>query len=527
MNKKIFFSVIFIFLFFSAGAFLFKDLTSKKTAFTSVEKRNMSSEIFASGKVESSSDVSLFFKNSAKVNTLLVQVGDLVKTGAVLATQDTKDLDALDVELDAAIVLQKARINQFKAGSSDEEISKVKVTLTNASTSYSSATISFENTKKEALASLENAYTNVDDAIYNKVDQLFIGPTQQSPNISFAVVSDFSLGNEVGFQRKEVESTLISWRLHRKASNTSSDIVKDIIVAKQTVIKVKELINKLAVIVNNPTNKPTQISDDAWSIIRENIASARLNLDAVTSRLILSESNLSKAESVVIASQGQIDSAKSEVILKKAKVRSTDLAVYYAQLQQAIAAKEQNISLRKDIQMTAPFSGTVTSVDIKNGEIATPQKKVLTLLAEDELTIKLNVIETNIVKVKVGQNTRITFDALPEKELAGLVTFIDPAETIIGGSVYYKVTVIITEKQSFIRSGMTANVWIEVAKKEQVLSLPFSALLKEGEIFFVYVKTPSLFKKEKRIVQVGNEDRNGFFEILSGVKEGEVVLLES
>ncbi len=527
MYKKLFFGgICALFICLGGAFFYFKEYHNQNSAFAKVEKRSLSSEIFASGKVESSSEVSLFFKNVAKVNTVLVKVGDSVKSGDVLVLQDAKDLDAEDVELNAAIALQRARISQFKAGSSEEEISKVKVTLTNASTTYSSATISLENAKKEMLASLENAYTNADDAIYNKVDQLFIGPTQQTPSLSFAVVS-FSLGNEVGFQRKEVETILSSWRLQRKEYGAETDIVKEIIITKQSIIKVKALINKIAIIVNNPVNKPTQISEDSWNVIRESIASARLNLDVVTSRLLLSESVLAQAESSLKASQGQVDSAKSDVFIKKAKVRSTDLAVYYAQLEQAIAAKERSISSRKDLQITAPFSGIVTTVDVKSGEMSIPQKKVVTLLAENDLTIKLNVIETNIVKVQLGQKARITLEALPEKELEGVVTFIDPAETIVGGSVYYKVTVTINEKQSFIRSGMTANVWIEIARKEQVLSLPFSALFKEGESSVVFLKGNSFSKKEKRVVDVGNEDRNGFFEILSGVKEGEIVLLES
>ena len=105
------------------------------------------------------------------------------------------------------------------------------------------------------------------------------------------------------------------------------------------------------------------------------------------------------------------------------------------------------------------------------------------------------------------------------------VSAIEPAETEINGTIYYKTTVLLKKKEDFIRSGMTANVWIVSAVSDNALYIPVSALHKKDGKTFVTVRSGA-FTSEKEI-ETGIKDSKGNIEVLSGLQAGEQVVTET
>ena len=100
---------------------------------------------------------------------------------------------------------------------------------------------------------------------------------------------------------------------------------------------------------------------------------------------------------------------------------------------------------------------------------------------------------------------------------------IDPAEKLVEGVVYYKVTIDFEKENEAIKPGMTADVVIETAKKEDVLVVPRGALEDKNEKKIVKVLENGQVKE--REVETGLEG-DQLVEILSGLSEGDQVVVK-
>ena len=133
--------------------------------------------------------------------------------------------------------------------------------------------------------------------------------------------------------------------------------------------------------------------------------------------------------------------------------------------------------------------------------------------------------EANIATLQVGQPIDYTFDALgPDQHFAGKVLTVNPASTVISGVVDYLV------KGSFenvpgIKPGMTANMTILVAKKDNALAVPSTAIInKDNNQYVRVVDNPKTKSYHQVQVQTGLQADGGMVEITSGLNEGQEIV---
>jgi HlyD family secretion protein len=114
--------------------------------------------------------------------------------------------------------------------------------------------------------------------------------------------------------------------------------------------------------------------------------------------------------------------------------------------------------------LTAPFDGTVVSLDIAPGEIAVPGATVIVLgdLSSYEIETT-DLSERNVTRVQIGQPATVFIEALGE-EFTGEVTDIARISTTLGGDVVYKVTIQLDKQPQGLLWGMSADVKIEAAQ---------------------------------------------------------------
>lgn len=170
----------------------------------------------------------------------------------------------------------------------------------------------------------------------------------------------------------------------------------------------------------------------------------------------------------------------------------------------------------------APVAGTVVRTEGDVGEIVGAETAIVTLMPDGALQVRVKVSEGNIVDAEVGQPARIALDAFASEELRGTVVEIEPAETVVGGAVYYEAVVAFDAADARVRRGMSATVWIETAHSPQALIVPTSAI---SEHDGSYVRVLVDGKPEERRVQLGLSTSDGQVEIIEGVQEGEEVIL--
>ena len=93
----------------------------------------------------------------------------------------------------------------------------------------------------------------------------------------------------------------------------------------------------------------------------------------------------------------------------------------------------------------SPINGTVTLQDAKLGEVAIINEALISVLSVGNWKIEAKVPEVSVGRVTVGNKVEINLDAFPDENFSGTVTYLEPAETVIDGVVYFKVTIILTK----------------------------------------------------------------------------------
>src|SRR5438445_237062 len=148
---------------------------------------------------------------------------------------------------------------------------------------------------------------------------------------------------------------------------------------------------------------------------------------------------------------------------------------------------------------------------------------VITLAQVDPLYAAVNVDEADIAGVRAGMPVRLTADALPNAVIRGKVDRVAAVAQVVQNVTQFAVTVVLQEPPPGVRLGMTVDADFVTARRDNVLLVPRQAV-KEGKSPTVTVIVGG--ELETRSVQTGLSDGH-MVEIISGLREGEVVLLGS
>ncbi|MEV6984196.1 HlyD family efflux transporter periplasmic adaptor subunit [Sphaerisporangium sp. NPDC051017] len=129
--------------------------------------------------------------------------------------------------------------------------------------------------------------------------------------------------------------------------------------------------------------------------------------------------------------------------------------------------------------------------------------------------------ESDVTKLKTGQPATVTFDALPGVTASGKVTLIDPVAQTNNNVVQYSATISLSDVPKTVRLGQTATVQVIVAKADNALTVPTSAVRTAGGQSTVTVLENG--RQVAKPVQVGVKG-DTTTEITSGLKEGDQVV---
>jgi membrane fusion protein, macrolide-specific efflux system len=148
----------------------------------------------------------------------------------------------------------------------------------------------------------------------------------------------------------------------------------------------------------------------------------------------------------------------------------------------------------------------------------------ITMADTGKLQIKGEFTETDVAKVKKGQQASVTFDAMQGTRATGKVSGIDQTSTTSNNVVQYGVTVSLSDPPSGLRIGATATVQVITANAQNVLYVPTAAVRTAGGQSTVTVLSAG--KQVPKRVQTGVQGDQGT-EIKSGLNEGDQVVIAS
>lgn len=190
-------------------------------------------------------------------------------------------------------------------------------------------------------------------------------------------------------------------------------------------------------------------------------------------------------------------------------------AFYNAEVQLDEAKKQL-----KDATIKAPISGTITEKLVERGGFVNVGTSIASIVDISRLKVKINVSETNVYNLKIGDHTVITTSVYPGIAFEGKISFINPK----GDDAHNYIVEVVINNNSVhkLKAGTFVNVNIHIPAKGNSLFIPREALIGSTQNAQVYVAENG--KAVLHNITIGAQT-NAYLEVLSGLTEGEQIVV--
>jgi HlyD family secretion protein len=234
------------------------------------------------------------------------------------------------------------------------------------------------------------------------------------------------------------------------------------------------------------------------------------------------KNELVTAETTVITNKARLEQAKaqlqvSQVVVEQAR-NSYKSAQHRVAQTAALLARTQDMLSKTVIR--SPLTGVITLLKVELGERAVPgtlDNPSATLMEIADLSVieaEVQVDETDIVEVKIGQPAEVKVDALPDQILKGTVTEVGNSAIAQLGTTQeakdFKVVVQLDDPPKSLRPGLSCTADITTATREDALVIPIQALaIREFEVDDKgkMIKPPAAKDKKKGAVTAEASDK--------------------
>ncbi|PIU10673.1 hypothetical protein COT27_01950 [Candidatus Kuenenbacteria bacterium CG08_land_8_20_14_0_20_37_23] len=517
-----------------------KDQSEFVTAFVDIGA--VAKNVDATGSVVAAEDIELNFRTTGRIESINVSEGEQVKAGQVLAVLEAGALHSQVKDAESVLIEAQANLKKLLAGATEGDIRISEITVEQKGGDFGAKRNDLESLISKSLVELKNLKNT---AIVDLNNELIVAETAME-------VVDNTLNNEdAGYTLGVLDS--MSVPLAQESQSEAGDIINEakilikavdegssdeqtlnaIEVVKNALEKTRECLSSVFFVLENTiiSNNLTQTELDALitgiqseqvkiSTARNNIYASQSNW---TNKQVYYNEQILKARDAVDAAGDAFDLAKAQLEFKTAEPEDYEIDAYNAK----IAKTEANLVLAQsklsDAIIKAPVNGVVIKINNKVGEQTSLALAVVEMIGEAKLEIDVNIPESDIAKIRIGQMADITLDSFGDDNVfPGFVIFVDPAETIIQDVVYYQVKVHFKDDVQGIKHGMTANTVIETDKKENVLRVPLRAVKQKNGDKIVTVLRADKTQEEKNItVGLRGDD---YIEILNGLEKGDTVI---
>ena len=244
----------------------------------------------------------------------------------------------------------------------------------------------------------------------------------------------------------------------------------------------------------------------------------------------IKQQELAAAKAAVKQAVASLESAKASAYQNK--IKREEILRAQAQLARAEAAVKNARTQLGYCTITAPRSGVIVKKYVEKGSIVTAGRSAFgggtgagITIAEiadiSRMRVLVDVDETDIARIRVGQEVDVTFDAYPGLRFSGKVIKIAPQAVVDQNVTTVPVTVELNRADRRLKPQMNATCEFIVSRKNNVLYVPNEAVKETDKGTFVTVIKNG--KQEDRRVRIG-EIGNEYTEIISGLNCGETVV---
>jgi HlyD family secretion protein len=459
-----------------------------------IQRDTILATINAAGRIEPEAEVRVDFETNGVVAEVLVERGQYVTAGTVLARLETGDLELAVQRAQADLTRAQAQLEQIYKPPLAEEVASARSAVESAQAGLDRASA---GPRQDEIAAARSA---VESAQAN-LEQVLEGPSQDDITVAAANLRR----TEIGLKEAQWAYDQVAYRGDVEAMPQASQL-------EQATIDYETALANYNLAVRGPR--------------QADIAAAR-------SQLAQAETNLaglldSPKEADIAAARAQLAQAEASLAKLLEEPDEAEVAVAQTAVDVAQVGLEQaELNLAK-ASLTAPIDGVVTEVNIKRGERPTAGAAVI-LFDTAAYHIDVEVDEIDISRIALDQEVIIAIDAIPDEDFSGHVADIAPGpiQDISSGIVAYEVTIGLDSDDPRLLPGMTADATIETDRLENVLVVPNRAVSidrSSGEPVAFVEKVDDEGNPVRAEVELGLRDET-VSQVLDGLDEGDQIVI--
>lgn len=477
-----------------------------------VTKETIVNTITGTGQISSSNQVDLKAKASGPIVKINYKTGDNVKAGAIIMSLDTRD---------ALIDLESARIAFQKATKGANNLTLLQ------------AQNNLNNSKEDNIKTYDDAFTKITSAL-STIDNTFtdFDVIFNSSNGYLGEQNTFALGITVRDSRKVIQTNY--WKAI-KAYDTASTYFKSITRAsdKNNIVtalsETESALRLLSEVLKN--SKATAIL----------IKAEKNKLDSTdsttTDTLDTLDSNINSTLETILQTQNSIKSSERGVTENETSLADVQDGNDPLDIQSAQLTYLQKQNSYENYFIKAPFDGVVAKTSVNLTNDVSSGTTVATLITKQKIA-QISLNEVDIAKIKSGQKVNITFDAIEDLNMTGQVLDVDLVGTVSQGVVSYNVKIGLDIDDDRIKSGMSVSASIITDVRQDVVSIPVTAIKSQGSQSYVEVLPTilaesligqSLVQTDKPIQKniTTGLTNDSMAEVLTGLNEGDQIITKT
>lgn len=395
----------------------------------------------AIGEVQSRQESDLSFAVTGTVDEVSIEEGDEVQQDDLLAILDVRPFDQRIRQAEASLADAQARQAALTEQPRAAEVAAARAQITEAEIALAELQAGpKEQDVANTQAALEQARINLE----TQRTTLSTAKSDAQLQVEQAANSVRDLQDEysrIYWDNRELENSLRNEELPQENKNQEEAALRAVETAEQT-LEQAQLAYEQA-----QQAEIAGIQQAEQQVIQAEAELEKLLLPADPDEIAAAEARIAQA-------RASLDSllpnpTNSEIARAAAAVAQAQAQLETAQLDRSYA------------ELTAPFTGTVSIVNIDPGDPSSANgQPVIQLVDNSELYVEVGITDIDINQIAIGQPATIIVEALPEEVFSGIISYIAPSATVAGNVRTFEVHIALDD-QTGLRDGMSARVEIE------------------------------------------------------------------
>ena len=456
--------------------------------------------VFGAGEVQPASQPGVYAQTDGKIAEYLVEVGDSVKAGDVVARLENDELDAeiAQLEYDLQTAQQAVRATQthtqyvYKQLYDDEGYPRFDTETGEPLLGQYSNEITI---RAPADGLIKAVYIEKGDdalAVYREYGAVMLLSTDGKMKVELSGLSGslLELGQTVAIRGKGLETTGKVVSLTRRGTEATVEVASD----------------------EYDMDIPVTVYTQAGETVSEG------TLEINKPMAVSAYGGTIKGLLVKVGDRCERYDALARIEWDEIPLY-LDNASVLRDYDKALVSLEAAYRKRDALAVTAPCDGVVATLDASRGDSVTDGTKLMSVVEADAgLTLTLAVDELDIRSVQPGQRVALSVDALSDAALTGVVQKIAPLGDASSSVTTYDVTVTVSGEDERVKGGMNVSGEIIVNAEDDAILIPTDALQKDDAGYCV-----TLESGETRRVTLGVMT-DETTQILDGIGVGETVV---